>query len=293
MDSIWSSSHRCKQRNKRPRYYKTPVAYYSNSIAIQRLVQTATSSTQKSKEKTNAKRNITKFDCCEKTIRRNQASITCCGCIGSFLKCSGLTASSSTWLCSNCLGFALPFYKCSEAKMLDDTLDLSTPLDPSLDIHLLCSNSGPGSVAEFRNREGIRGGGVGVYIKENINYKRRHDIENAHPELEHLWIKAPGRNKYSRALVGVICNSERMLSPSDWLNSLDNLLGYLTVYWDGMLMLTGDINIDMLRPSDHLTKRYQGILDLFELTQIVERPTRATRTSKTLIDHFITNHPQR
>ena len=25
MDSIWSSSHRCKQRHKRPRYYKTPV----------------------------------------------------------------------------------------------------------------------------------------------------------------------------------------------------------------------------------------------------------------------------
>ena len=69
----------------------------------------------------------------------------------------------------------------------------------------------------------------------------------------------PGRDKYSRALVGVIYNSERMLSPSDWLNSLDNLLGYLTVYWDGMLMLTGDINIDILRPSDHLTKRYQGI----------------------------------
>ena len=58
-------------------------------------------------------------------------------------------------------------------------------------------------------------------------------------------------------------------------------------------MLTGDINIDMLRPSDHLTKRYQGILDMFELTQIVKRPTRVTSTSKTLIDHFITNHPQK
>ena len=66
----------------------------------------------------------------------------------------------------------------------------------------------------------------------------------------------PGRKKYSRALVGVIYNSERMLSPFGWLNSLENLLGYLTVCWDGMLMLTGDINIDMLRPSDRLTKRY-------------------------------------
>ena len=227
--------------------------------------------------------------------------------------------------------------------MLDDKLDLSASLDPGLNIHPLCFNSGqlkimhlntqsmvstfnellltvnsypldiaalretwlrdqpqlldyvtiPGFVTEFQNREGIRGGGVGVYIKENINYKRRRDIEYAHPELEHLWIKVPGRNKYGRALVGVIYNSERMLRPSDWLNSLENLLGYLTVCWDGMLMLTGDIDIDVLRPSDHLAQRYQGILDMFELTQIVKRPTRTTRTSKTLIDHFITNHQQK
>ena len=71
----------------------------------------------------------------------------------------------------------------------------------------------PGFVREFRNRVCIRGGGVGVYIKENINYKRLRDIENAHPELKHLWIEVPGRKKYSRALVGVIYNSERMLSP--------------------------------------------------------------------------------
>ena len=160
-------------------------------------------------------------------------------------------------------------------------------------LQLLDYVSIPGFVTEFQNREGIRGGGVGVYIKENINYKRRCDIENAHPELEHLWIEVPGRNKYSRPLVGVIYNSERMLGPSDWLNSLENLLGCLTVYWDGMLILTGDINIDMLHPSDHLTKRYQGILDMFELTQIAKRPTRVTRTSKTLIDHFIPNHPQK
>ena len=151
----------------------------------------------------------------------------------------------------------------------------------------------PGFETEFRNREGISGGGVGVYIKENIIYKRRRGIENAHPELEHVWIEVPGRNKCSRALVGVMYISERILGPFDWLNSLENLLGYLTVYWDGMLMLTGDINIDMLRPSDHLTKRVQGILDMFELTQIVKRPTRVTRTSKTLIDHFITNHLQK
>ena len=114
------------------------------------------------------------------------------------------------------LGSALPFYKCSDEEMLDDTLDLSASLDSGLDIHPLCSNSGqlkimhlntqsmvstfnellltvnsypldivalsetwlrdqpqlldyvsiPGFVTKFRNREGIRGGGVGVYIRE-------------------------------------------------------------------------------------------------------------------------------
>ena len=41
----------------------------------------------------------------------------------------------------------------------------------------------PGFVTEFLIREGIRGGGVGIYIRENINYKRGRDIENAHPNL--------------------------------------------------------------------------------------------------------------
>ena len=140
MDSIWFSSHRCKQRHKHPRYYKTPVAYYSDSIATQRLlilsgdisvnpgpVQTATSSTQKSKQK---------------QIPSETLCLYCSIHFSFHLKCSNLTASSSTWLCSNCLGFARPLYKCSDVEMLDDTLDLSTSLDPGLDIHLLCSNSG-------------------------------------------------------------------------------------------------------------------------------------------------------
>ena len=156
MDSVWSSSHHYKQRRMRSRYYKMALAYYSSSIATQRLLilwgdisvnpgpaQTVTSSTPKSKQQTNSKRNITKCDCCEKMIGRNQASISCCVCIGSFhLKCCGLTASSSTWLCSNCLGSALPFHRCSDAEMLDDILDLSASVDSGFDIRPLYSNSG-------------------------------------------------------------------------------------------------------------------------------------------------------
>ena len=44
----------------------------------------------------------------------------------------------------------------------------------------------PGFTTEFRNRQGLKGGDVGAFIKENIKHKRRRDIENSCPEMEHL-----------------------------------------------------------------------------------------------------------
>ncbi|CAH3151935.1 unnamed protein product, partial [Pocillopora meandrina] len=95
--------------------------------------------------------------------------------------------------------------------------------------------------------------------------------------MEHLWLEIPSRNNYSK----------------DWLDSLERLLGHLPVSWDGMLILTGDVNIDMLSSPHYLTKRYQTILNVFGLTQVVTHPTRITKAMKTLIDHLITNYPQK
>ena len=55
----------------------------------------------------------------------------------------------------------------------------------------------PGYQMEYRNRENMKGGGVGMYIRENIKFSRRKDLENLHPDLEHLWIGIPGRIKHS------------------------------------------------------------------------------------------------
>ena len=79
--------------------------------------------------------------------------------------------------------------------------------------------------------------------------------------------------------------STRILTNSDWLERFESLLGYLTVNWNGLLVLLGDINIDLLQPSNNLTKQYQSILDVFGIQQMVNQPTRVTRTSRT-------NYPQ-
>ena len=72
--------------------------------------------------------------------------------------------------------------------------------------------------------------------------------------------------------------------------SFETLLAHLTVSWDALLLLTWDTNIDMLKPSDSHTKQYQSILDAFGCHQHVTKPTRITRTSKTLIDHIVINN---
>ena len=143
---------------------------------------------------------------------------------------------------------------------------------------------------EFNLRHNV---GVGAYIRNSINFKHRKDIENFQPDLEHLWVEIPGRNRHSKAFVGVMYRSTRILSNSDWLERLETLLGHLTANWDGLLILTGDMNIDMLQPANSLTIQYQATLDVLGLQQMLKQPTRNTKTSKTLLDHVVTNYPYR
>ena len=111
------------------------------------------------------------------------------------------------------------------------------------------------------------------------------------PDMEHLWIEIQGRNKHSKALIGVIYRSERVdLSPLDWLDAFESLLAHLTVSWDGLLFFTGDTNIDMLKPSHKITKQYRSILEALGCYQHLTKPTRITRTSKSLIDHIVTDN---
>ena len=60
-----------------------------------------------------------------------------------------------------------------------------------------------------------------------------------------------------------------------------------------MVVLTGDIDFDLIGRPDSLVTRYSNTLDMFGLERIVTKPTRVTRTSRTLIDHIITNYPMR
>ena len=67
---------------------------------------------------------------------------------------------------------------------------------------------------------------------------------------------------------------------------MENLLSQISACWDGLLVITVDLNIDMKKEEDALTKKYQNLLAVFNLIQIVFEPTRLTAESlSTITDH--------
>lgn len=80
---------------------------------------------------------------------------------------------------------------------------------------------------------------------------------------------------------------------ADWLDNFEPLLSDLIISWDGMLLLAGDFNVDLLRPNKAATVKYMHILTTLNLTQLVNTATCTTLLSAMLMDHIITNMPKR
>lgn len=138
----------------------------------------------------------------------------------------------------------------------------------------------------YHNRDNKRGGGVGVYIKDNIKHKLRKDIVNISPALEHLWVEIDGKNKHSKLLLCVAYQPNfTHQEKAEWLDNFDRIIGNATLDWSGNVVITGDFNIDILQNSQ-IKDSYLETLRSFDLTQHVNCPS---RKGLSLIDHISTN----
>ena len=149
----------------------------------------------------------------------------------------------------------------------------------------------PGCNFEYRNRDNRRGGGVGFYLQEDVSYKVRRDIVRMDESIEHLWFEIQGKNKHSSYLFGSFYQPSSIESVKrDWLERFDRVLINLMRNWDGIIILTGDFNIDLINGDRITASKYKDILDSYGLYQHITSPT---RLNKTLIDHIITNIPEK
>ena len=103
----------------------------------------------------------------------------------------------------------------------------------------------PGYDMLYKNREKVRGRGVGFCISNNLKYESQKHLELRFDELEHLWVKLPGRNKKCSLLLDVLYRSPTFTNSSSWLPKFEELLSYIKSTWDGELIITSDFNFDL------------------------------------------------
>ena len=134
-----------------------------------------------------------------------------------------------------------------------------------------------------RNR---MGGGVAIYFRDNINTINRNEL--VPDSLEALCVEV--RKPKSKPILIVSCYRPPN-SDHEVLKLIENLIRNLDDEGKEFVIL-GGFNYDLLNQSAaHNSDKFLEILNLYQLHQLINKPTRITETSKTLIDVIITNKP--
>ena len=146
-----------------------------------------------------------------------------------------------------------------------------------------------------RKDRDVNGGGVAIYVNSSISHNRRYDIDD--PLLEILAVEITPL--HARNFIVIFWY--RPPTPGNDKESFEALRNILSaVDAEGKeIILIGDINCDLKNHKDGCTKSIKSIYSEFQFEQQINEYTRvaalekdgASHTSKTLIDHFATNHP--
>ncbi len=136
-----------------------------------------------------------------------------------------------------------------------------------------------------RRTNGRHGGGICIYIRSNINYKIRHDLQSETLE-NRVEIKKP-RSK--SILVSVWYKPPHF--PTSYFAEFEHMIGSFEAE-NLEYFLLGELNVDFTPTTESPSKnKVKEILDIYDVEQLMNEPTRITATSSTLIDLCLTNTP--
>ena len=132
----------------------------------------------------------------------------------------------------------------------------------------------------IKTRPQKRGGGVGLYIKDNYQYQI--NLEISQLELKACEVVAVNITNPKMTIISIYKPPNSNINT--FLDELKKILNKTTQ----KTILCGDININ-LNNNNNITQRYLDTLQEYRLEQKVVSPTRITPTTATLIDHICTD----
>ena len=78
-------------------------------------------------------------------------------------------------------------------------------------------------------------------------------------------------------------------SPTEWIDTFEIEVMKASSPHNPEILIAGDLNIDMYKV---IPKKWKHLCDFYNLEQMIQKPTRVTSDSETLIDHIYTNRPE-
>ena len=156
-----------------------------------------------------------------------------------------------------------------------------TWLDNSVTESEVCLN-GYNIIRRDRNRQG---GGVCTYIREDIAFTPLDFDFIGNNELLFIQILLP---KTKPIIVGTCYRPPNQI---DFMKCLENCLSQIRP--DCEIYILGDFNIAFQDTNNLLRKQYLSILQMFNLKQIIQEPTRVTTNSSNVLDHILCNSTEK
>ena len=140
------------------------------------------------------------------------------------------------------------------------------------------------------HRSGRSGGGVGIFLVNDIPYQKRPDLIPEHKLYEATFVEIDKDvfHKNRNIVIGVIYRppDTDLKLFNDSFNDLLDTLGRERKY----CYLMGDFNINLLNFDKHAeTTSFVDMLHAQSFVSLINRPTRVTKNSATLINNIFTN----
>ena len=142
-------------------------------------------------------------------------------------------------------------------------------------------------IFERKDRINKQGGGLIVYLCENISYTRRYDLECNN--IESIWVQI-NQSRKKRFLLNFVYRPPS--SNQAWIELYEaqiELADKLNIDF----YLLGDFNIQYYPTSSqskYSNSKWADLVAKFGLHQLVQSPTRVAKYSSSIIDHIYTNN---
>ena len=135
---------------------------------------------------------------------------------------------------------------------------------------------------ERKDRDSDTHGGVMLYVKEGLHYKRRDDLELLN--IENIWIELA--NSHKRLLLGLFYRPPN--SDAAYLAHIEDSISLAIDTGIPELIITGDFNLNLL--NQQTFRKIHSICTHFSLYQCIDEPTHYTEHSSSVIDLlFVSN----